>query len=390
MNNFNQKLNKLPKDVQEFLISMKASELNLLICSENNIDSSNFTKVAEIISRLYFKELEIPELELELINVFGFDEKNVKKMARQIVGIRLLIVDDWLNGKAKKYLEKQGIKIKDYEKYIDIQKQAIKEENEFFKEELADDFQEYIPPKLEEEEIKPRKYNEQKEKEDSREIFSGMLSCFLADHVNPFLEDYNSNLIQLFIDDPKFKNELEGLLYTNGEMLTHEKLELDNAPQSPTIGNWIQDFIKVYGSGMFNNLALTKYITESKNAKLLGKEEKKLVQKLLQLYRNLKFFPESLRDVPMEEWEVIPVKKEKETIGQTRKIWGPPKTEEEKKIDDLRRQEERFSEGGLERLAIEEEIDNKKKLESLKIEANKYTAGSLERMAVEEEIRRFD
>ncbi|MCK5509983.1 hypothetical protein KAI65_00360 [Candidatus Parcubacteria bacterium] len=390
MNNFNQKLNRLPKDVQEFLISMKASELNLLICSENNINSNDFTKVAEIISRLYFKELEIPELELELINVFGFDEKNAKKMALKIVGIRLLIVDDWFNGKAKKYLEKQGAKIKDYEKYIEIQKQAIKEENEFFKEELADDFQEHIPNKPEEEEIKPRKYNEQKEKEDSREIFSGMLSCFLADHVNPFLEDYNSNLIQLFVDDSNFKNELENELYNNGEFLTHERFEMDSKTQSPTIGNWIQDFIKVYGSGMFNNLALSKYITESKNAKLLGTEEKKLVQKLLQLYRNLKFFPESLRDVPMEEWEIIPVKKEKETIGQTRKIWGPPKTEEEKKIDELRREEEQFSEGGLERLAIEEEIDNKKKLESLKIEANKYTAGSLERMAVEEEIRRFD
>ena len=92
----------------------------------------------------------------------------------------------------------------------------------------------------------------------------------------------------------------------------------------------------------------------------------------------------------MEEWEIIPVKKEKEVIGQTRKIWGPPKTEEEKKIAELRRDEEQFSEGGLERLAIEEEIDNKKKLESLKIEANKYIEGSLERMAVEEEIRRFD
>ena len=389
MNNFNQKLNRLPKNVQEFLISMKASELNLLICAENNINSNDFTKVAEIISRLYFKELEILKLELELINIFNFDEKSAKKMVRQIIGIRLLIIDDWLGGEAKKYLEKQGVKIKDYEKYIEIQKQAVKEEDEYFKNELADDFQEYIPPKPENEEIKPRKYNEQKEKEDSREIFSGMLSCFLADHINPFLEDYNSNLIQLFVDDPNFKNELENALYNNGEFFTHEQFQLDKKPQSPTIGNWIQDFIKVYGSGMFNNLALTKYVTESKNAKLLGSEEKKLVQKLLQLYRNLKFFPESLKDMPMEEWEIIPVNREKEVIGQTRKIDGPPKTDEEKKIDELRREEEQFSEGGLERLAIEEEIDKKKKLESLKIEANKYIEGSLERMAVEEEVRKL-
>ena len=230
--------------------------------------------------------------------------------------------------------------------------------------------------------------NNKEEKTAVFDFIGSDLVTLLTDDTDA-LNGINATLINLLFNDKNFKEEITQSLFMNGEMLTHEQFEMDSKTQSPTIGNWIQDFIKVYGSGMFNNLALTKYVTESKNAKCLSSEEKKLVQKLLQLYRNLKFFPESLRDTPMEEWEIIPVKKEKEVIGQTRKIWGPPKTEEEKKIAELRRDEEQFSEGGLERLAIEEEIDNKKKLESLKIEANKYIEGSLERMAVEEEIRKL-
>ena len=222
-----------------------------------------------------------------------------------------------------------------------------------------------------------------------------LLEIFTAGVIREFSENpiiseaVNARIFSIFSNNIKFREELEKALYTNGEFLTHESFKLDKKPQSPTIGNWIQDFIKVYGSGMFDNLALVKYVTESKNSKYLGLEEKKLVRKLLQLYRNIKFFPESMSSDDGEGWEIIPIDKESDA-GINKKIIGPPKTEEEKKIEELKQDEEQFSDGGLEQLAIKEEIDNKKKLESLKIEANKYTEGSLERMAMEEEIRKLN
>lgn len=202
-------------------------------------------------------------------------------------------------------------------------------------------------------------------------------------------EAVNARIFNMLSSNIKFKEEIEKTLYFNGEFLTHEEFELDNKSQSPTIGNWIQDFIKVYGSGMFNNLALTKYITESKNAKFLSQEEKLIVQKLLRLYRNIKFFPESMPSDDGEGWEIIPINKELD-VEINKKIIGPPKTEEEKEIEELKQEEKQFSEGGLEQLAIEEEIESRKKLESLKIEANKYAVGSLERMAVEDEIKKLN
>lgn len=200
----------------------------------------------------------------------------------------------------------------------------------------------------------------------------------------------NSLLVNFSTDNGLSQEDLEKLLYINGELLTHSEFMLDGKQYSPTIGNWIQDFIQYYGSGMFSNLVLTKYLTDSDNARRLPPEEKKLVHKLLQLYRNIKFFPESLQDVPAEDWEIIPLDKDSRLAVQPRKIIGPPKTEEEKKIEELKQEEKEFSAGGLEQLAIEEEIGKKKKLEDLKIEAKKYAIGSLERMAVEEEVRKLE
>lgn len=199
----------------------------------------------------------------------------------------------------------------------------------------------------------------------------------------------NATLINLLFNDKNFKEEISRTLFVNGELLTHAPFEMEGHPQSPTIGNWIQDFIQYNGSGMFTNLALTKYITDSDNAKRLAPEEKRLVQKLLQLYRNIKFFPESLSNVPVEDWEIIPANKESQNV-EVRKPIGRPMTEEEKRIEALKREEEEFSAGGLERLAIEEEIQGNKKLEDLKIEMNKYPVGSLERMVVEEEARKLE
>ena len=130
MNSFNQKLNKLPKNVQEFFVSMKAAELNSLICKENNILENQSLNFLEIINKLFFKELEIVNLEKEIMQSLGSDIIVAKKIAEMIVGVRLLIVDDWFGGEAVKYLEKNKIAISKYQKYIKEQQEAIEKEKD--------------------------------------------------------------------------------------------------------------------------------------------------------------------------------------------------------------------------------------------------------------------
>jgi len=200
----------------------------------------------------------------------------------------------------------------------------------------------------------------------------------------------NARIFSVLSDNYKFKNVLEKILYSNSELITHGNFILDGTFQSPTIGSWIQDFIKRNGSENFNSLVLTDYLANSENAKILSLEEKHLIQKLLLLYRNLKFFPESMPSDNPDDWEIIPTDKGIDNLTKARSVSGPPKTSEEKDIDVIKMEEEKYPVGGLERMVLEEEVNRKKKIEELKIIADKYRDGSLEKSAVMEEIKKLE
>jgi hypothetical protein len=144
------------------------------------------------------------------------------------------------------------------------------------------------------------------------------------------------------------KSELLNLLLQNQERLTKKNLVIASKNEPSTVSNWIKEFIKNMGSGLFNNIMLSQYFINSENARKLDAEDKKLLNKLLTLYRNLKFFPESMGDLPVDQWQIFPL------------------DEEDNKKD----------------------YDEKYRIELKKI-AQKYPPGSLERRAVEEEMRKL-
>ncbi|MBU4332163.1 hypothetical protein KKD20_03510 [Patescibacteria group bacterium] len=206
-----------------------------------------------------------------------------------------------------------------------------------------------------------------------------------------FKEVLNEELVAQFLSGGELKQgELLKVLLDNQERITHKNFIIDGRPHSPSIANWLKDFIKVNGSGVFDNLVLTEHITNSENTKILDEQEKMLVKRLFLFYRNLKFFPESMGDLPMEQWEIIPIEKESEGMAKARTVSGPPATAAEEKIEELKQEEQKYGKGGLEEKAIEEEIEKEKKIEELRAMAGQYPEGSLERKAVEEEMRKLE
>jgi hypothetical protein len=203
------------------------------------------------------------------------------------------------------------------------------------------------------------------------------------------LSAINSRTMYFMSQDNNFKLNLEKALYKNEENLTNGKFVLENSHQAPSVKNWLQDFIKQYGTSFFNNITMSRYIADSPNARNLSEEEKKRVKQLLQVYRNIKFFPESQGEAPVEEWQIIPIKR-LESLTKARQVEGPPKTKKEVEIEELKQVEEKMEEGSLERKAMDEEIARQKQVEELTFMANKYKEGSLERKAIEEEIRRLE
>jgi GH25 family lysozyme M1 (1,4-beta-N-acetylmuramidase) len=124
---------------------------------------------------------------------------------------------------------------------------------------------------------------------------------------------------------------------------------------------------------MFDNICLSKFITDSDNAKKLDEEERERLKNLLILYRNIRFFPKSQEDKRQGEWEIFPVNEERDVKNR---------------IDDYKNKIK----------AIQNEKknnnDNKnsyviKEMEELKSMLEKYPEESLERKVIEEEIMKI-
>ncbi|MBU0636829.1 MAG: hypothetical protein ABH818_03160 [Patescibacteria group bacterium] len=197
-----------------------------------------------------------------------------------------------------------------------------------------------------------------REKEIAARIFKEELIEEL-DNIFIVVEEFNLTIFYILAHDLNFKKELENALYSNQEKITSKEFILDNKQHSPSIANWLKDFIQKNGSQMFDNLVLSQYIVNSENAKKLDIKEKDLLRKLLVLYRNLKFFPDSMPSDDGEGWEIIPTDKQEEDLTKVEKDPVLPKSKEEKRQEELRALANQYPENSLERKAVEEEIKKK-------------------------------
>lgn len=190
----------------------------------------------------------------------------------------------------------------------------------------------------------------------------------------------NQSIFFHLADDGLFQEELVKNLVENVEKITNKSIIIDDRPTSPTISNWIKDFLKFHGADIFNDLILIQYLNRGENVKLLNVEEKEILKKVLKTYRNLNFFPESLENLPIEDWEMIPLPKESESNRQIIDVLDGEKNIVKEKID-----ENNYS---------QQEGDNLNSADAKLIELKKtlanYSISSLEYKAVAQEINRLE
>ncbi len=385
---FSKKLSKLPPYVQDILISEYGLALEKEMFDKFELPSERRYLLGDIISALYFKDISLDELVDFLKEAFSLSRDRAKQLAAEIAGKRLWPVADYLDLDIANYLRQIDANPDDYRQYIQLTKAKVKEEK-FGRSPVPPhkDSAPDLPPQ-----IKPSPLDPKREKEESIELFSAYLDTILSlegEEAREILQDYNHLLIDLLLDDNNFKSSLEKALYLNNEKITSAEFYLNNKKHLPTVGNWIKDFINQHGSGMFNNVVLSDYLINSKNAKKLNHQEKRKVQRLLLLYRNLRFFPQSMGDADPEQWEIFPLSVGPAEVVRPKETIGPPKTAEEEEIEKLQQLAKKYKVGSLERMAIMEEINKRRKIEDLKIKAQKLKEGSIEWKATQEEIKRL-
>lgn len=193
--------------------------------------------------------------------------------------------------------------------------------------------------------------------------------------------------------EPMLGEKIINILYNNSELLTSKRLVYEDKEVSPAISNWIKDFIRVNGSGIFTEVTLAQYLSSSSNAKFLNSEEKDLLRKVLKLYRNLVFYPESMDDFSIEDWQIIPFEKTElkeeqfidvlddsyskdrsklelkvvpktiskpQNISQTNSQINPQNNSQSNPLDELQNALPNYNPGSLEHKALTQEIDRLK------------------------------
>lgn len=366
----------LPAEVKAHLVSLKAAELNSFILEKNKIGRPDFTKVTGIITRLFNKTEKISDLPALLKKELGLSDLAAKNLACDLVGVRLLVVKDWLKEDLEASIKSWGGDPAEYRHFIDEQKKALIEEEKYFSEELQPEPEFIFKPKTPPAAATAPVLDIAQEKVDSLALFRNNLADLLkSEGGEEFIADYNLILISLLSDDQIFKQNLETAFYANSEELTSGRLKSEDNEVPPSIANWLKDFIKENGSEMFDDLALARYLSSSVNAKKLSEEDKNLLRRLLRLYRNLSFFPASMGNAPLASWEIIPVERgEEETTPKAAPAVSTPKTTKaqapagslspiNKELSEMEDMLEKYKPNTLEHKAVKQEISRFKKAE---------------------------
>lgn len=354
---FLEKLDKLPEEVGLYFSSKVSGDAIYSISKDYSVD---FDYVYDLLLDFVISDFDIENLKKN-ISVEMKNEENQNKFIADFLGRIFLAVDDFIVLSVEKELKKRNASLDGYVEYVKRFEELVDDKN-------SDNFYEVLSS-LDDD------FDEKEEERLSLNFLEKNLVEILKFSDPAGARKINGSIIYLLNNKQDAQTKFSRAFLSNQEKLTKEYLIVEGRKQDPTVSNWIKDFVKENGSDMFNNIALAKYISSSVNCVRLDSDEKRLVKKVLRLYRNLNFFPESMKDVPFVEWEIIPVDKDDVVREQKKEeiISSPEEAEEEKEIEKVRKTLEDKSleelndllknnpDKNLKRKAIESEIKKIKK-----------------------------
>ena len=212
------------------------------------------------------------------------------------------------------------------------------------------------------------------DKESLKIILQNKLDLLLKDKDEA--EAFNDGAFQILSLDGSFLQELETVLINNQLIIGSKPIDNSVSRVSPTVANWIKDFVSLNGTDNFDDLIVANYLINSKNVKNLTEDEKKSLSQVLKIYRNLVFFLENSEKLPVDFWEIIPVAKEETALLNSNK---PEKKVETPVINDILSSQTAVAAGR----------PQESEMASLQAALKDYSPASLEYRAIKQEIQRL-
>jgi hypothetical protein len=287
---FSANFDKLPEELKFYYRSDLIGNLIVKITQEYKIDLDGlYDLIFDVVNndfnfsliKQYFSSLKIQEA----------DQKN---FTIDFIGQLFFPIDDYLKDvDLKQELIKRGSNPETYLKFKANFYKAIEDENDKNVVNFLVSFEKNV--------------DKNQEKIEIIDLFTNNLVDILKTKTQETVKKLNSLLFFLLDKLETFGAEISQLFLTNQLNIGNKDLLIDEEKMKPTVANWLKIFIEFAGSGSFDNLTLAKFLSKNQNVQKLEEEDKNVIEKLLRLYRNLVFYPESMSNTPVEKWEIFPI-----------------------------------------------------------------------------------
>jgi len=205
---------------------------------------------------------------------------------------------------------------------------------------------------------------------------------------NEYIDSLNIAIFSWLAKDGLLQDLLSKALFDNQERLTTGLIVIENKKVGATISNWLKDFIKINSGEFFNDIVLAQYLTVSENVKNLSTDEKDLVRKLLKTYRNIGFFPDSMQNLAINDWQIIPVDRIRNNKKYSQDVLSDgadPKSQKIIKIESSMTEKEPPS-SRVDQVIVE---PSGGLIAELEIMLQDYDENSLEYKTIQQEIKRL-
>jgi len=385
-------IKKLAPEIQDILSSSFGASVNREIIIKYKLDSNQAGLFIDVINDIYLKVLKIDDLEKKLSSDLKLSPDSAHFLALDVAGLKLLVADDYFKGEILNYLSKNNGDLTGYGKRVMEERMALEKEKAVYLEDekpLGPIVNKVVNNKvankpkdnflnLDDDSINNLEQEEGEKKaavllfkEDSLNVLE------VPDDFKNVIADYNETLIDL-LHDEEFKKNLENALYSNQEKIGETRIFINDHETDGTVANWLKDFIKINGSELFSGVVLAQYLSGAANTKKLNPAEKHLLSQLLKLYRNLAFFPDSMENLPLENWQIIPFEVRGAGKEVPRSVSGNISAAAKPLEKNISRPDN-----------IPNKPDNTAELQELQTQLLAYPENSFEYKALKQEIERF-
>ncbi len=179
------------------------------------------------------------------------------------------------------------------------------------------------------------------------------------------------------------KRQIENAMLNNQETITSGKIIINNEKVPGTVSNWLRCFISEQGAVNFDSLSISEFLSSSRNTANLTAEEKKILSALLNTYRNIKFFPDSMPSDDGSDWAIIPLPIMESVDTTSSQLSSQPQEERPP-------EEEALAQASSEVVAPTLDADRINKINQLKLLLKRYGEDSIEGQAIREEIAKLE